>query len=99
MVYETKYIKLDRQDAICFCVYPRKPFAIYLCCVDEDFFVKKPCSVGTMMIRLPLVKCISLLFMTQPALSANKSNVLEIPPISLPASELWYVALTAGNCF
>lgn len=52
-----------------------------------------------MMIRLFLVKCISLLLLTQPALSANKSSVLEIPPISLPASELWYVVLKAGRRF
>ena len=51
------------------------------------------------MIRLSLVKCVSLLTLSQPALSANKSSALEIPPISLPASELWYVALMADICF
>lgn len=51
------------------------------------------------MIRPPLSKGVSLLFLIQlliqPALSANKSSAMRISPISFPASELWYVALAA----
>ena len=64
-----------------------------------ELFYKKPISVRAMMVRLSLVKWFLLLFIARPALSANKSSALEIPPISLPASEAWYVVLTTDSHF
>ena len=38
-----------------------------------------------------------LLFLNQPALCANMSSAVEALPIGLAASEVWYVAPTAGG--
>ena len=53
------------------------------------------------LVAIPLVDCVVLLLFTKPTrtLSANKSTSLQALPISVPASQLWYVALRAGSHF
>ena len=46
-------------------------------------------------LRIEVVKCVVLLLITQPALCESKSNSLNVFSISIPASEIWYVAITA----
>ena len=53
------------------------------------------------LVTIPLMNCVVSLLLTQPTrtLCDNKSRSLQALPISLPASEFWCVALTAGSCF